>query len=65
MKTFEELLAEKLEQGDDMGEDIATNRNNLDNDNKPKRQFLKRKKPAYVPPKETSTKHYKYYTDAL
>ena len=34
-------------------------------DNVPKKQFLKRKKPAYVPPSKPATKHYKYYSDAI
>lgn len=31
----------------------------------PKKQFLKRKKPAYVPPTKPATKQYKYYSDAI
>lgn len=31
----------------------------------PKREFLKRKRPVYVPPKQTQQKQYKYYTEAF
>lgn len=32
----------------------------------PKKEFLKRKKPAYAPPaKPQATKKYRYYSDAL
>jgi len=34
-------------------------------DHVPKKQFLKRKKPTYVPPSKPATKHYKYYSDAI
>jgi len=31
----------------------------------PKKEFLKRKRPNYVPPPQPSTKQYKYYSDAI
>jgi len=37
---------------------------NRDN-GKPKKQFLKRKPPSYVPLAKAPTKQYKYYADAL
>ena len=31
----------------------------------PKKEFLKRKKPSYVPPTKPQVKQYRYYSDAL
>ena len=43
----------------------ALNMDGEKNDAVPKKQFLKRKKPAYVPPPKPATKQYKYYSDAI
>lgn len=59
-KTFEELLEEKMEAEQALGVE-----NNKNEDTVPKKQFLKRKKPTYVPPSKPETKQYKYYTEAI
>ena len=47
-KTFEQLLAEKLEAAEMLAE--GQENNDPSADARPKKEFLKRKKPAYVPP---------------
>lgn len=49
-KTFEELLEEKMEAEQALGVDNKTD------DGVPKKQFLKRKKPAYAPPSKPEIK---------
>ena len=61
-KTFEELLAEKMEAMGELGEAPEEQKAQ---ENVPKREFLKRKRPAYVPPPKPATKQYKYYADAV
>lgn len=61
-KTFEELLAEKMEAAEALNS--ASIGNNAPQE-VPKKQFLKRKQPAYVPPRKAPTKQYKYYSDAI
>ena len=54
-----------MEAAQELGE-LGSGENPVDNEqNVPKKQFLKRKKPAYVPPMKPQTKHYKYYSDAI
>ena len=57
-KTFEELLEEKMEAADALA---SASKNAA----VPKKEFLKRKKPTYVPPPKPASKHYKYYSDAI
>ena len=71
-KTFEQLLEEKLKDSTEDalagGSQDGTQKSSFDpNAPKPKREFLKRKKPAYVPPNPAlpPKKSYKYYSDAI
>ena len=61
-KTFEQLLAEKMEAEAALG---SAPEEQKVQETAPKREFLKRKKPAYVPPPKPATKQYKYYSDAI
>jgi len=45
-KTFEQLLAEKME----ADQALSQGREHNQSDEMPKKQFLKRKNPTYVPP---------------
>lgn len=62
-KTFEQLLAEKMEAEQVLSQ--GRDNNEVMTDNRPKKEFLKRKKPAYVPPAKPENKQYRYYSDAL
>ena len=46
-----------------MGDGGMNDQNENQARQKPKREFLKRKKPAYVPPKDAPSKQYKYYSE--
>ena len=60
-KTFEQLLEEKLEAAAALGSASKQ----VAGDAVPKKQFLKRKQPTYVPPSRPQTKQYRYYSDAV